>query len=122
MPQMPTVFLLMWGKSSRAAEWSLNFSSAPGGGGMREGMPGACCPSLEMGLAGEAAGAAIRLPSARHERRPLCAASRRGESAERGLLCGHSFSSVSLLPPLCPWVGSTRRAQMKEFLSLHSGC
>lgn len=60
--------------------------------------------------------------SARCVRRPLCAASPPGGSQERGLLWGHSFSSVSLLPPLHPWVGSAWRAQMEEFLSLHSGC
>lgn len=89
---------------------------------MREGMPGACSPSLERGPAGEAVGLGNRLRSARRVRRPLCAASHLGESQERGLLCGHSFSSVSLLPPLRPWVGSAWRAQMEDFLSLHSGC
>lgn len=50
---------------------SLNFPLVLSGGGMQEGMTGACSPSLERGLAGEAVGLGNRLPSARHVCRPL---------------------------------------------------
>lgn len=123
IPQMPMLLLLMWGKEQRGCwEVFLNFPSVLGGVGMWEGMSGTCSPSLERIPVGEAMGLGNRLSSARHACRPLCAASLLGESQQWGSLCGHSFSNVSWLHPLCPWVGSAWRVQMKELLSLHSGC
>lgn len=123
IPQMPMLLLLMWEKEQCGCQVvSLNFSSVLGGVDMWEGMSGTCSPSLERVPAGEDMGLGNKLSSARHVCRPLCAASLLGESQEWGSLCGHSFSNVSWLHPLCPWVGSAWRAQMKELLSLHSGC
>lgn len=57
MPQMPMLLLLMWEKEQCGCQVvSLNFPTVPGGGGMREGMPGAWSPSLERGQAGAVGG------------------------------------------------------------------